>query len=134
MELSTAARNAAVTAVVGLVDAAATAGEVSVYTGTKPGTGVAATGTLLVTFALADPAYGAPAAGVSTLLGTPIAGTPVATGTAGWYRMTDGDGTVVQDGTCGSSGSGADMILSTTSLVSGTPVEITAGSYTQPAE
>ncbi len=57
---STAARNAAASAVVGLLDAGPAAGRIEIRSGTMPATPqTAATGTLLATVTLADPAAGA---------------------------------------------------------------------------
>lgn len=48
-----------------------------------------------------------------------------ATGTAGWFRVLASDGTtVVFDGSCGTSG--AEMIMPTTSITAGQPVQISS--------
>jgi hypothetical protein len=46
-----------------------------------------------------------------------------ATGTAGYFRIHNAGGAVLQ-GTCGAAGSGADLLLSTTSITSGTQLTI----------
>lgn len=131
--LATTARNAAADAVVDLVDAGSGPGYVEIRTGTQPASPqIAATGTLLVTLTLSDPAYGAAATGVCTLDVTPEpSAVAVATNTAGWARLYDSAGTAVLDGECGTSGKFVN--LSTLSIVSGATVSITSGSYTQPA-
>jgi hypothetical protein len=131
--LATTARNAAADAVVDLVDAGSGAGYVEIRTGAQPASPqVAATGTLLATLTLNDPAYGSAATGVATLDNTPEpSATAVATGTAGWARVYDSNANPVMDGACGTSG--AFVNLATTSITSGTTVSITSGSYTQPA-
>lgn len=133
VRLSTAARNAAVAAVAGLVDADAGAGTIKVYSGSQPASANdAATGTLLATIVLADPAFGSPATGVVT--GTdPASVNAVATGTAGWCRVADNSGDTVLDGDVTATGGGGFMQLSSTSLVSGGAVDITALSLTMPA-
>lgn len=113
------------------IDAAATAGYVEIRTGAQPANpGVAATGTLLATITLNDPAFGAAAyddpnnwaeadADIDPALSDSSAD---ATGTAGYFRVYDGDDTAIMDGTVGTSD--ADMIVNTTSLVSGSPFTI----------
>ncbi len=131
--LATTARNAAADAVVDLVDAGVGAGYVEIRTGAQPASPqVAATGVLLVTITLNDPAYGSAVAGVCTLDVTPQpSAVAVATNTAGWARMYDSAASAVLDGAC--STAGAFVNLASTSIVSGTTVTVTSGSYTQPA-
>ena len=74
--LPTAARNAACDAVVDLLDAGAGAGTIKIYTGSQPASANdAASGTLLATITLSDPAFGAASTGVATMAGTPLSGT-----------------------------------------------------------
>jgi hypothetical protein len=133
IHLAAAARNAAADAVVDLVDAGAGAGTIKIYSGAIPATGdTAESGTLLATVTLADPAFGSAAAGVAT--GTdPASVNAVATGTAGWFRLEDSTGANVFDGDVTATGGGGTMTLSTTSLVSGSPVDITSLTVTMPA-
>lgn len=132
--LPTAVRNALADAFVARVDAGAGPGTIDVRTGGKPASpNDAATGTLLCTFVLADPSYGASANGVATLDATPVLTTVgAAAGTAGWWRMKDSAGNTVADGTAGGSGSGADMILDNPVIAIGQTINITAGTVTQP--
>lgn len=132
LRLSDSARNAKVAACVGLLDAGAGPGTMKIYTGAQPATpATAASGTLLATVTLTDPAFGAPAAGVASL-GDPASVLAVATGTAGWARFADSDGKAVFDGHVTPTGGGGVVTLSSTSLVSGNPVDITGGTYAQP--
>src|SRR5690606_27410908 len=88
-----AARNAAVNAVVDLVDGGTGAGYVEIRTGTQPATvDDPATGTLLVTIELAPQAFSSAVGGTATLESVPRGGTAEGTGTAGWFRVYDGDG------------------------------------------
>lgn len=114
------------------VDAGAGAGTIKVYTGSKPATvATGATGTLLATFTLTDPAAAAAVAGVATYDFTPsITATVAATGTAGYFRVSDSSPAAVFDGTVGTSG--ADMNFSSVAWVSGGTVELTAGTVTHP--
>lgn len=135
LRLSTAARNATGDTLVGLVDNGG-AGRLEVYTGDQPegGPDDAATGTLLVTFALSAQAYADFAAGIG-VLGPVADAEAVATGTAGWARMLNGAGTAVLDGDAGD----ADTVptpwlrLNTTAIVTGGTVSILSGSLTMPA-
>ena len=130
LTVSTAAGNAQLDATLGLLDAGAAAGTIEVRTGSRPASpDSAATGTLLVSFTLSDPAFAA-AASKSASLNTVASATAVATGTAGYFRALDSNGVAVADGTVGTSG--ADLNLNTTSITSGGSVSITSGTVTVP--
>lgn len=132
LRLATAARNGACNGVVDLIDGGSP-GTVKIYTGSQPTTGNdTETGTLLATVTLANPAFGAASAGVATAT-DPTSVNAVATGTAGWFRVEDSAGANVFDGDCTATGGGGSMTLSTTSLVSGSPVDITSFTVTMPA-
>ena len=131
-ELSTNARNAAVGAVVGLIDAGSGPGVMEIRTGTKPGVGAAATGTLLATVTFGDPAYAAPSSGAASV-NDPAGVTAVGTGTAGWCRVKDSTGATVKDGVVTATGGGGDVTLASTSISTGQTVDITGGSITMPA-
>lgn len=132
--ISTAARNAAADAIADLADLGAGAGTIKVYTGSQPTTADdAEAGTLLATFTLSDPAFGAAASGVVTLAGTPLTTTGAAAGTAGWFRLEDSTGANIIDGSVTVTGGGGQLELNTTTISSGVNVEITAGTLTMPA-
>lgn len=131
--LPTAVRNAACDAIVDRVDAGAGAGMIRVYTASRPASANdAATGTLLATVTLADPAFGAAATGVAALT-DPAAVTGVAAGTAAWFRMLDSDAVTVLDGSVTATGGGGDLTLATTTISVGLSVDITGGTITMPA-
>ena len=111
---------------------AGTAGTIKIYTGTQPATAdTAASGTLLATFTLADPAFGASSGGTITLNSTPLTVAAAASGTAGWFRMESNGPTVtVLDGSVGTSGH--QINLNTTSITLGVNVTITSGTITMP--
>ena len=94
---------------------------IEIRTGTKPATPeTTASGTLLATVAISG-------SFTSATNGTLTAADPssvsvVATGTAGHFRLKKSGGTAVLDGTVGTSG--ADMNLSSVSLVSGGTVDL----------
>lgn len=129
--ISTAARNAACDAIVDLLDAGAGAGTLKIYTGSQPASAQdAETGTLLATFTLPDPVFGAAATGVATANAISNA-TGAAAGTAGWFRAEDSTGANVIDGSVGTSG--ADLNLNTTTISVGLTVSITSWTVTMPA-
>jgi len=133
LRLATSARNAAVKGVTDAIDAGSGPGTIKIYSGSQPATpATAASGTLLATIVLGDPAFAAPANGVATGA-DPAAVNAAATGTASWCRVADSDGNAVLDGDVTASGGGGFMQLSSTALTSGTPVDITSLSLTMPA-
>lgn len=134
--LATAVRNSMCDAMVDSVDAGSGAGTLKIYTGSKPATpGDAATGTLLCTFPLSDPAFGAAASGTATLDITPaVEDTSAdATGTAGYARFADSDAGGKFDCSVTATGGGGEVQLNTTSIVAGAVVTVTACTVTQPA-
>ena len=132
--ISTAARNAAADAIADLSDAGAGAATIQIRTGTQPaGPGSAATGTLLATVTLGDPAYGAASNGVCTLAGLPLTATGAADGTAGYFRLLDSDSVAIMDGSVTAEGGGGQIELNTTTISTGVDFELTAGTITMPA-
>lgn len=109
-------------------------GVLRIYSGAKPANGDAATGagTLLAEMTLKNPAFNTAASGSAALnvTGGLADASADATGTAAWYRIVATNSDNVFDGTCGLSGSGESLILSTLSVTSGSPVTITAGTLT----
>ena len=109
--------------------ALANGGHVTIYDST--GTGQPATPdvaitsqVLLATVTLGSPAFGAASAGIATANAI-TSGTAVATGTAAWWRAFKSDGTTAElDGSVGTSA--ADMIIATTSIVSGATVSVSS--------
>lgn len=101
-------------------------GSVEIRTGSQPASASdAATGTLLATVTLGT----APAASSGTVsMPDPASVNAVATGTAGWFRVKSSSSATVWDGAIGAEGT-----LSSTSVVSGNPVDLSAVTYTVPA-
>lgn len=129
---ATIARNAAAAAVIGLLDAGAGAGVIQIRSGTMPATPqTAATGTLLATVTLTDPAGGAPATGVVTIA-DPASVTGVGDGTASWARFQDSTGAAVLDVDVTATGGGGALTLSTTTISTGVTVDMGAITYTVP--
>lgn len=94
-----------------------TSAQIIIYTGSMPANvGTAPTGTALVQFAGNASQFGTVSSGVLTASAVANA-TASNTGTAGYFRINTSGGTAVVQGTCGTSG--ADMILTNTSINSG---------------
>lgn len=134
LRLAVAARNAAATAVaVTQMAIGAGTSSLQIRSGAQPATpDTAASGTLLATVALPNPAFGTPSSGVATLLGTPLTGVFVAGGTAGHFRILNRNGDPVMDGDITITGGGGSLTLSNLTIASGVDVVITGTSFTQP--
>jgi len=118
-------------AAVDYVDTGAGTATMEIRTGTQPTNGDdAASGTLLVTFNLPNPAFGGAADqnphAKATLNGVPISGTGVAAGTAGWGRVYNRNGDPVFDGAVG-----AEITLDNTSIAISQTVNLTAATFQQ---
>jgi hypothetical protein len=98
-----------------------TAGKLKIYNN------VALT-TLLATFALPHPSFGAASGGVITC-GAITSVNASATGTAGGFSVTTSADVVIFKGDAGVAGSGAACILATTSVISGTPLSVNSLTY-----
>lgn len=104
-----------------VVTALGSASKLKIYT--------AALGLLLSTINLANPA-GTVTSGVLTFSSTPLTDASAAnSGTAAAAQVLDGSGTVVVSGLTVSSTAG-DIVLSSTNIVAGQPVTLTAASIT----
>lgn len=109
------------------------AGKIIIYSGTEPATADTALSgnTVLATFTLSNPAFGAASSGVITLAGVPKTVAAAATANATFFRLFQSDGaTCVAQGTVGTSGQ--QLNLNTISITSGVNVTITSGTITMP--
>lgn len=105
------------------------AGKLRIFSGTRPATGGTAT-TLLAELTLGSPL--APGASSAVLTANAITGdtSADATGTASWFRILKSDGTTACiDGSVGTSG--ADLNLTSTSIVATEPVNVTSLTITR---
>lgn len=103
---------------------------VSIYTGTQPASAQnVASGTLLCTITLPATPWAAAVDGVIAKQGT-WTGTAVATGTAGWARISD-ESTISMDVSVGEAAT--DMIIDNAAIVSGGTVTVNTLTYTVPA-
>jgi hypothetical protein len=110
------------------------AGVVNVYAGSVPANAATALSgqTLLAEVTVANPAFGSATTGTITLLGVPRTDNAInAGGTATFFRFVQGSNTL--QGTVGISGSGADMIVDTTTFVLNGVFTINSMTMTVPA-
>lgn len=136
-KISNAAAKAACDAIVDLLDGGSGAGTLKIYTGTPPADAdTAASGTLLATLTLSDPAFGAAAdanpggrATASTITGDTSADNTV---TAGYFRALDSNGVCIIQGTVTATSGGGDLELNSTSINSGVAVNVTSWTFTVP--
>ena len=123
------ARNAAADAVCALVNG----GSLRIYDGTPPANaGTALSGnTLLAELTLGSPAFAAASGGVATANAITADASANATGTATFARLLTSGGVARVQMTVGTSG--AELNLSSTSIVSGGNVSVSSLTYTQAA-
>ena len=102
-----------------------TSAVLKIFTGSPPANCAAAdTGTTLATLSLPSDYFNAASSGSMTKLGT-WSVTASATNTAGYFRVYNSGVTTCHiQGTVSASGGGGDMIVSTTSFVSGATVTV----------
>lgn len=109
--------------------AVGTSAVIQIRSGTQPANADAtATGTLLASLTCSSSAFGAVSNGVLTLNAVTQANA-VATGTAGWARVLTSGGTAIIDLDVNTTA--ASVIMNTTSIVNGGPVQITSGTITE---
>lgn len=132
MLLSSAVAQSQCDAFVDAIDIGASVSKLRIYTASRPANpSLTATGTLLIEFALPDPCFGSAAIAGSNAVATANAITPinaVASGTAAWARVIDGNGAAVADCDVSASAGSGDVKLSNTSVVVG--VESSVVSWT----
>lgn len=128
--MATTLRNARLQKIIDAIDAGAAGGKLKIYNGSRPATGGAAT-TLLGTLTFSTTSAPAPSGGVLTFDTITADSSADATGTATWARITDSDDNFVMDLSVGATGSGADIELSTTSIVAGGVISVTSATITE---
>lgn len=122
-----ATRNAMLNQITAAIDAGVGAALIRIYDGTRPATGGAAT-VLLAELICTDPAAPGAASGVLTFSAITQDASANATGTATWFRIVDSAFAIVFDGSVGVTG--ADLNLTTTSIVATQPVSISSATIT----
>jgi hypothetical protein len=119
-------KNARLDALAARLNAGSGPAKIKVYSGSVPANADAALGgaTLLGTLTCSDPVAAAASGGVLTFSAITADTAADATGTASFFRATDSDDTVCVQGSAGTSG--ADLNLTTTSIVIGGEIEVTS--------
>ena len=106
--------------------------KIELYTGTMPASlGNTITDTLLATFTLSS-TVGTESNGVITFSGWTDEDSAPAGGAVGWARLLNKSGTEIMYLSAGGSGSGASVIVSPLTVVSGEPVNLTSGVIRMP--
>jgi hypothetical protein len=126
IQLDDTTRNDMMDAVLANIDAGVSPGYIEIRSGTRPANvNTAATGTVLATLTLTDPA-GTVTGDTLTFDADPdISAVAAATGTASWARVYDSAANARVDGDVGTTGT--DFIITSTSITSGQTVTLTAG-------
>ena len=133
MRIAGAVQDLMADAAVDHVDTGTGTAVLEIYSGSAPvSIGGSPAGTLLVSFDLADPAFGASSSGTATLLGVPISGTGVGDATAGYARVVNQNGDAIFD-TEDVGTSGNEVTMSTTTVSTGLDVSLTAMTISAPA-
>jgi hypothetical protein len=130
--LSSDLRNDIANDILARIDGGAGPGTIELRTGAKPATpNDAATGTLLATFTLTDPAGTVTGPTLTFDFDPDIEAVAGNAGDPGWARVKDSTGAAVLDGTAGTSG--ADFTTNVSSVVVDQTVRLLTGTVTAPA-
>lgn len=137
VSISNAAAMAAVVAFTTFADAGVPASKLRIYGGAVPALADVALGAqaLLVDFTLAAPSFGAPtdlnpgALATANAIASVVAS---ATGTATFFRIINGDGTVAMQGSVTDTAGNGDLKLSSTAIITGIDVTVVSLTVTQP--
>lgn len=129
IQLSTTVRSSRATA---LNDAIGNAGLLRIYAGSVPANVAASVSgnTLLAELTCGTP-FGTVSSGVLTAGSITQDSSADATGTASFFRLTTSGGTAVAQGSVTATGGGGDLTLSTTTVTSGQPVQVTSFAFTE---
>jgi hypothetical protein len=127
-QLSVAVRNARLDAIETTVG---TTPKLQMFTGAMPANcATASSGTKLLEDTLASDWAANASGGSKNLNNTPIAGTGLAAGTAGYFRIVDSGGTCHLQGTITATGGGGDMTIDNVVIATGQTVNVTSFSMT----
>jgi hypothetical protein len=136
--ISNACAIAACDAIVDRCDLGSPPATCKIYTGTQPTDPDTAVGAqvLLGTLTFSNPAFGSAAdanpGGRATASAITSDSSADATGTAAWFRVAQGGGTALWDGSVGTSS--ADMIVNSVSFVTGAEIAISSWTFTVPEQ
>lgn len=129
IQLSVAVRNARLDAI---ETATGVSAKLQMWSGSMPAScATAPSGTKLLEDTLASDWAANAASGSKSLNNTPISGTGLAGGTAGYFRIVDSTGTTCHlQGTITATGGGGDMTIDNTSIANGQTVNVNSFSLT----
>ena len=127
--LNSSLRNARAQKIIDALDAGASNGKINFYNGTRPSTGGLVTA-LLATCDLSDPCASV-TNGIITFNAIYDDVSADADGVITWARFVDSDTIFVLDCSCGTAGSGADIIFNTTQTKTGGAVQIISAVLTE---
>jgi hypothetical protein len=108
------------------IDAVFNSGTLTLRSGSAPGAGNAATGTVLATVTLPADCFSPASGGTKAKSGTWQDASADAAGTAGHFRLVSSDTTQVMEGTVTATGGGGDMTLDNIVLAAGQQFTITS--------
>lgn len=134
-QIATGSAQAMCNALVDLLDAGSGSGTLKLYTGTRPATADTALSgnTLLGTLTFSKPAFSSTSTlGVATASPIVQDSSADSDGVATWARLQDSTGANVMDISVGQAGSGAELILASTSITEGNPIVVTSFTVTMP--
>ncbi len=134
LSFATNTANALLNVITTRIDLGSAAGTITIYSGTVPANANTALSgnTVLATLTCSDPSAASASSKTLTLSAITQDSSADATGTATFFRVMDSDANVVLQGTVTAVGSGGDLQMNTTSVVTGGPVQITSCSFTLP--
>jgi hypothetical protein len=106
------------------IDTTFNSGTMTIYTGTAPGAGNAATGTVLAVITLPADAFAAASGGTKNAQGTWQDASADSSGAGGYFRIVGGSN--VLEGTVTATGGGGDLTLDNINIVAGQQVTVTS--------
>jgi len=136
LRIAETVRNAMLEALLASIDASSAPGTLEIYSGPipdSPDDDPASDNILLATLTLSQPA-GSVAGGALTFDAIGEDASADATETAAWGRLKDGDGDVIFDANLGVTVGQFAIVINTTAIVAGGPVQITSAVISIPAD
>jgi hypothetical protein len=135
LRMAESVRDAMLTALLAAIDVSTAPATLEIYSGAIPATPADPPGAavLLATLTLSQPA-GSVAGGALTFDAIGEDASADATDTAAWGRLKDGDGDVIFDANLGVTVGQFVIVINTTAIVAGGPVQVTSAVISIPAD
>lgn len=135
LRIAETVRDAMLEALLARIDESSAPATLEIYSGTIPDSpdDTPGAGVLLATLTLSQPA-GSVAGGALTFDAISQDPSADATETAAWGRLKDGDGDVIFDANLGVTIGQFAIVINTTAIVTGGPVQVTSAVITIPAD